>query len=206
MSPRLRFSIALFVGLTTVISRPALAVSRSPEMRLRADNAQMTSLFASDQSDRENLDKIDWNAVSTRDEEHRVRTKALLASGKLHSANDYYHAAFIFQHGQQPDDYLLAHTLAVVAASLGRKDATWIAAATLDRYLMSVGQKQIYGTQFLTPQGKPVTQEPYDRTLISDALRSALGVPSVGEQEKRRLSVQRNTEALNKAHAAAAKN
>ena len=169
------------------------------------DNAEMTAMFDVDQGDRAHMDKIDWNAIATHDEEHRTRTKALLAAGELHSANDYYHAAFIFQHGQHPDDYLLAHSLAVVAAARGRADAAWIAAASLDRYLMSIGQKQIYGTQYMTPKGRPVTQEPYDRSLVSDALRGALGVPPLASQEKRRLSVQKDMDALNKMHDAAAK-
>ena len=129
---------------------------------------------------------IDWPVVSPRDQARRAQTKALLDAGKLHSGADFYHAAFIFQHGDSPADFLLGHTLAVVAAARGRADATWIAAATLDRYLQSIGQNQIYGTQFLTPKGKPVTQEPYDRSLVSDALRSALGVPPVSAQEKER--------------------
>jgi len=168
------------------------------------DNPEMSAMFDADQSDRQNMDKIDWDAIATHDEEHRARTKALLAAGMLHSASDYYHAAFIFQHGHNSNDYLLAHTLAVVAASLGRKDAAWIAAASLDRYLMSIGQKQIYGTQFMTPAGKPVTQEPYDRSLVSDPLRKALGVPTIANQEKQRLNVQKDMDELNKAHAAAA--
>jgi hypothetical protein len=65
--------------------------------------------------------------------------------------------------------------------------AIWIAAATLDRYLQNIGQKQIFGTQFLThsqndPEGW--TQEPYDRTLISDALWDQLGVPAQKVQEE----------------------
>lgn len=186
-------------------ARTYSAMADQPEGLNQADNPEMTAMFNADQSDRQHMDEIDWNAIATHDEEHRVRTKALLAAGKLHSASDFYHAAFIFQHGQTPDDYLLAHTLAVVAAARGRADAAWIAAASLDRYLMSIGQKQIYGTQYMTPKGKPVTQEPYDRALISDALRGALGVPPIANQEKQRLSVQKDMDEMNKAHDAAAK-
>lgn len=66
--------------------------------------------------------------------------------------------------------------------SKGDAGAVWIAAATLDRYLQSVGKPQIYGTQFLTPAGKPPTQDPYDRALIGDALRHDLGVPKIANQ------------------------
>jgi hypothetical protein len=43
----------------------------------------------------------------------------LLESGKLETAEDFHDAAFIYQHGQKPDDYLLAHVLAMVAVQKG---------------------------------------------------------------------------------------
>ena len=151
----------------------------------RPSNPEMTAIFAADQADRQG-DQIDWAVVRPRDEARRARTLALLNSGALQSGEDFYHAAFLFQHGGDPNSYLMAHTLAVIAAARGRPDATWIAAATLDRYLQSIGQKQIYGTQFISHRGQSTTQEPYDRTLVSDALRQALGVPAQADQERQR--------------------
>lgn len=162
------------------------------------DNAEMTAIFDIDQSDRESLGKMGVNAVATRDAERRTRTTALLGAGKLRTGNDFYHAAFVFQHGLTPDDYLLAHTLAVIAAARGRTDATWIVAATLDRYLQGIGQKQIYGTQFQTHKGEPLTQEPYNRALVSDALRKALGVPPLVDQDQQRQLFQKQMDALHK--------
>jgi hypothetical protein len=146
----------------------------------------MTAIFDADQADRKDIRKFDWSVVGPRDDARRVRTKSLLDAGELRTGTDYYHAAFVYQHGDKPNDFLLAHTLAVIAAAHGREDATWIAAATLDRYLQWIGQKQIYGTQFVTPNGGRTTQEPYDRTLVSDALRKALGVPPMSAQEEQR--------------------
>ena len=85
-----------------------------------------------------------------------------------------------------PADYLLAHTLSMVAVASGQASAIWIGAATLDRYLNSIRQPQIYGTQFFFKPGEPTTQEPYNRTLVSDALREQLGVPSQATQEGQR--------------------
>ena len=152
----------------------------------RRSNPEMTSLFEADQAARQPGQPIDWSIVSREDQVRRARTKQLLDAGALESADDHYHAAFVFQHGSGPNDFLLAHSLALIAAARGRPDATWIAAASLDRYLQSIGHRQIYGTQYRTPQGGPATQEPYDRTLVSDALRQALGVPPQAEQERQR--------------------
>jgi len=70
-----------------------------------------------------------------------------------------------------------------VAIRKGYSAATWIAAATLDRYLQSIKQPQIYGTQFLNPDDKPTTQEPYNRTLVPDTLRHLLQVPDLTGQQ-----------------------
>jgi hypothetical protein len=136
----------------------------------------MLRIFEEDQKVRQEWPPADLNAVFLVDQARRAQVKDLLDAGKLRSGTDFFRAAFVFQHGDKPQDFLLAHSLAVVAIARSRPDATWIAAATFDRYLQAIGQKQIYGTQFTTPKGKPTTQDPYDRTLVSDAMRSALGV------------------------------
>lgn len=146
--------------------------------------AEMQAIFDEDQRLRM-PQKIDWSVVNRTDAERRESTRKLLAAGALHTGKDYEEAAFVFQHGSTPQDYLLAHTLAMVAVSKGDSTAIWIAAATLDRYLQNAGQKQIYGTQYLNKQNEPWTQDPYDRTLVSDALRLQLGVPPQNLQQKR---------------------
>ena len=81
----------------------------------------------------------------------RKRVHKLLASGKLSTGPDFHDAAFIYQHGNEPDDYLLAHLLAMTSVAKGDLDSRWIAAATLDRYLQAIGQPQVFGTQYLNP-------------------------------------------------------
>lgn len=147
----------------------------------RSTSAEMTAIFEADQTARASGKPIDWNKVGPEDRDRRIRTQALLDGGKLQSGDDYLHAAFVFQHGDNPADFLKAHALAVIALARGKLDAAWIAAATLDRYLQSIGRPQIYGTQF--QKGKSGwTQAPYDKTLISDAVRAASRVPPLPEQ------------------------
>jgi hypothetical protein len=151
-------------------------------------NKEMASIYDEDQRVRQEPEKLsaaDWEKIEKGDAARRAATKSLLDTGQLHIGEDFRKAAFVFQHGSGPPDFLLAHTLAMIAMSKGDGSALWIASATLDRYLQSIRQPQIYGTQFLTPSGKPVTQDPYDRTLISDALRAELGVPELKFQAER---------------------
>jgi len=181
-----RCSWAILICAAAPVSVAAAAPEKPKPASAASDNRDMTAIFNADQADRKNIGSVDWSVVGPRDDARRSRTKALLDSGQLRTGTDFWHAAFVFQHGDKPDDFLLAHTLAVIAAARGRTDATWIAAATLDRYLQWIGQKQIYGTQFVTPNGGHTTQEPYDRALVSDALREALGVPPIKAQEEQR--------------------
>jgi hypothetical protein len=157
--------------------------SYSPEDGMPS-NAEMQRVFDADQKERQDFTRLSRDqqaALAVKDTERRRRTLQLLADGQLHTGEDFKQASFVFQHGDTPDDYLLAHTLAMVAVSKGTGDALWIGAATLDRYLQAVGKPQIYGTQF-KPPNKGATQEPYDRALISDALRRQLDVPPLALQ------------------------
>lgn len=151
----------------------------------RPTNAEMTAIYDADQKARQGP-KIDWTVVGPADEQRRVRTQALLDNGALLSGDDFLHAAFVFQHGGKPDDYLKAHLLAMVAVARGQPAALWIGSATLDRYLQSIGQPQILGTQFKVSQDGKASQDPYARELLPDSLRQALRVPTLAEQEEQR--------------------
>ena len=109
----------------------------------------------------------------------------MLAIGEVRTGTDYYHAALIFQHGQNPDDYLLAHVLAMDAVAMGSKEARWLSAATLDRYLLSIWQPQVFGTQFHGGYGfGAMTHDKINPEIVSDSMRSATCVASSAQQEK----------------------
>jgi len=146
-------------------------------------SSEMKAIFDEDQLVRQ-AQQIDWKTVTQTDADRREATRKLLEDGALHTGKDFEEAAFVFQHGDKPQDYLLAHTLAMVAVSKGDPTAIWIASATLDRYLQNIGQKQIFGTQFKSNAKGEWTQGPYDRDLVSDPLREDLGVPDQLTQEK----------------------
>ncbi|WP_292106250.1 hypothetical protein [Brevundimonas sp.] len=161
------------------------------ETESAADNEELAAMFAADQAARTGGMISNGVLVTMQDAERRVRTRAMLDASQINTAQDYFHAAFIFQHGNEPDDFLLAHALAVTAVSKGHARAPWIAAATLDRYLQNIGRSQIYGTQYRFPSGGgEVTQGEYDRELLPDALRVAAGVPTLEGQEDQRRHMQ----------------
>ena len=127
--------------------------------------------------------KVDWDAVSKRDSERRDAVRKLLADGKLATGKDYRFAALIFQHSLDTAGYLLAHVLATTAVGKGDANAKWLAAATMDRYLQSLNQPQLFGTQFRKPDAT-WTIDPFDRDAISDAVRATWCVVPLAEQER----------------------
>ena len=60
----------------------------------------------------------------------------------------------------------------MVAVACGKAAPCGSLPATLDRYLNSIHQPQICGTQFYFKPKEPTTQELYNRNLVPDALRS----------------------------------
>lgn len=157
------------------------------------DNAALKALYDADQSGRSSK-SIDWSKLGPEDAQRRDEVHRMLDAGEVRTANDYWHAAMVFQHGLTPDDYLLAHVLAVDAISLGSKYARWLSAATLDRYLRSIRQPQIYGTQFHSQGNGPLTQETMNPSLVSDSMRAVLCVESKAKQQKMLEDVNRGGE------------
>jgi hypothetical protein len=148
-------------------------------------SSEVHRLFLEDQKDRgEGGESLPWDKIAPRDAARRQRVHELLSANALQSAEDFHDAAYIYQHGQAASDYLLAHILATVAVQKGDKTSLWISAATLDRYLRSIGQPQVFGTQYNSAGDGPVTQDPYDRNLIPDAFRLVFCVPGVEQQQK----------------------
>jgi hypothetical protein len=187
---RLAEILGVLVLLICFGARAASQYASGPE----ESSAEIKRIFAEDQADRQmnmaamtSQQRLDWfNKIGPRDTHRRKQVMDLVSRGALNTGQDFEDAAFIFQHGEMPDDFLLAHTLAIVAIAKGSAKSRWIAAATLDRYLQKNQQPQIYGTQyFIGPnQGDKFTQEPYNHPLVPDSLREAMCVPDQAAQQQ----------------------
>jgi hypothetical protein len=184
------------------------------------DSSSLRGLFVEDQRDRgipyaddgvHMLPKAEANKLpdhsrdfGIRDVGRLKRVRILLENGSVATARDFRCAAILFQHGQQSDDYLMAHVLAIRAVGLGDVSSQNLAAVTLDRYLQSIGRGQIFGSQYLTEsyaymlqhstdrdvnekaatKGDADTIQPYEESLLPDSLRHAFCIASLAEQQK----------------------
>ncbi len=139
-------------------------------------NPELQAIFAANQADRRGVPSLDlWE----RDAARRRRVEELLDEGALHSAEDYLHAASIFQHGERLEHYWQAHELAMQAVDLGHKRARWLAAAAYDRWLMHQGLPQKFGTQYRRERGSWQLYE-YD-PATTDEERARWDVPALSE-------------------------
>ena len=168
------------------ISIGVMLISRSVRAQASAnqslkDNEEVKRLHDEDQSDRTPTD-IDWAIVSPRDKARLSRVKELYLQNRLQTASDYYHSAMILQHGDAPEDFLLAHEFCVLAIIKGRndKEAKWLAASSEDRFLMNIGRPQRFGTQFHSEGNGPFLLYAVD-SGVTDETRREMGVHSLAE-------------------------
>src|SRR5262245_64570672 len=81
--------------------------------------SEVSRLCAEDQADRQPPagQAIDWKTVGPRDAARLARVKELTLAGALVTGKDFHDAALVLQHGTEPEDYLLAHELCLVAVA-----------------------------------------------------------------------------------------
>jgi hypothetical protein len=162
------------------------------------DSTELKQIHDADQKDREApVAAVDWKTVAPRDAARRKRVRELIEQGRVQTGKDYERAAMVFQHGDTPEDILLAHVLALTSLGKANPGARWLAAASLDRYLHRLKQPQIFGTQFTNndvtgPEGW--TMEPYNRQLLSPPLLDANCVPDREHQTETLNAIRRGEE------------
>lgn len=87
-----------------------------------------------------------------RDAARHRRVLALYEQGAIQSPESKYHAALVLQHGTCPAHFGLAYELAREALDEGYQEAAWLSQATYDRWQLSLGNPQQYGTQVGSPR------------------------------------------------------
>jgi hypothetical protein len=151
-----------------------------------ADNVELTYLFEQDQAARQDDSFFnDAQRVHGFDVMRRMRVYRLLEDDVPKTANDFFHAAMVLQHGDSPLDHKLSNELCkrAVAIDPNHQGAKWLAAASWDRYLHSIGKPQWYGTQFTIVDGKYYLMQA-DLDRVTDEERKAVGTRTIAEIKK----------------------
>jgi hypothetical protein len=116
----------------------------------------------------------------------------VIGQGEVKDPEDMFNAALVLQHtpftycesklvSTSPDNYLLGHHLFQKAFEAGYKDARYLVAASIDRYLSMTEGYQKYGTNRIINQ-KTGKEElvPIDRNT-PDSERAKYGVPPLSQ-------------------------
>lgn len=150
------------------------------------DNLRLEEIFNADQKDREQVYATSAAVaeLKTRDQERRKETYELMGRGEVNTANDLYRAAVLLLHGSEPKDFLAAHRLSTMASINAHRASRWLAAASLDRFLMSIGLPQTYGTQFERneEENRYQLRLPIDDSAVLHFEKRFFGVPPVMER------------------------
>lgn len=147
---------------------------------------ELQELFDADQTDRTALHG-NWNdsklskAMAQNDSVRLVRAReiydAYVKSAATLSKKELVQLAFLFQHSRESDDYRIAFELGVAAGDEGK----WIAAAAEDRWLLSRGEKQKWGTQFINnSEQAPMLSD--EESGITDEMRVEREIPPRAQQ------------------------
>ena len=148
---------------------------------------ELVNLYEADQKDREeNLVSNDPQAFWAREKMRIARARQIFDNRETSyiSPEGLHHLAMLFQHGLESDDYLKAWQLAQESDAAGYEFAGSLVAAAEDRYLLSIGKKQKWGTQFQKKQSGDLVlldMMSDDESGVTDEMRKAKGIMTLTE-------------------------
>lgn len=117
----------------------------------------LEDLYFEDKHHRETAKSAKQISQMESDTRKRINVaKNMLASIDETEIWNCHYLAYLLHHSDKPDDYKLAHEYASKAVAMGSRVTKWLFAATLDRWLVSQGKKQKYGTQYQILNGEKV--------------------------------------------------
>jgi hypothetical protein len=111
------------------------------ELRTR----ELQALLKADQDDRKQASISPQLAF--RDRKRRMRVGEIFGEGCFKSANDFSAAALIFQHGDKQEHFYQTFIWSKKSYELGNIKSKELMALAIDRYLISLGHKQLFGSQ-----------------------------------------------------------
>ncbi len=149
------------------------------------DNQELIKMYEEDQYDRSNESPVFWKLKVKSDSMHLARVRKMLDLGLVRTSNDYVNAAMIFQHGPFAEDHRMAIEMMKKAIELNPATNKSLLAAATDRYLISTGKPQIYGTQYTILDDGSWQLDTIDTTKITDAERREYGVETLEEQQEK---------------------
>jgi len=143
-----------------------------------AIHIDLEDLYYEDKKEREDS-SIETETVELHTQERLKKLKKLLPNIDQSEIWNCHYVAYLLQHGNSEYEYKLAHDYAQKAIAMGSSVTKWLYAATLDRWLISQGKKQKYGTQFKFENGNWELLSTDES--VTDEERKEYGVPPLSQ-------------------------
>jgi hypothetical protein len=118
--------------------------------RLEARSKELAQIVKADQDDRENFPSRtpeEMQEMVKQDVVRRKRVGEIFGEGCFSKAQDYAAAALVYQHGDVPEHFFQTFIWAKRAVELGDPSQQRMMALGIDRYLVNIGKKQLFGSQ-----------------------------------------------------------
>jgi len=120
-------------------------------------NKRLIKIFEKNQKARLENEWKDKNFIKNlvqSEKQARKEILKMLNKEEVRTSDDFYRAAWFFHHGNTFRSYALAVALSAASYHLGELWGKNFYAVALDRFLLSVGRPQYFGTQFEKKYGK----------------------------------------------------
>lgn len=154
------------------------------------DNTRLRQLYKADQAERADT-ALKWQDVLEHDRSRAAQVKQMLATGglpgQLKTADDFFHAAAILNHGADFDEFRLANAIAAIGLARFPQNAALmrVYATSWDRMMLAQNRPQWYATQYTQDAQSQLWQlEPVDEQ-VSEQIRLKLGLPSLAEMREK---------------------
>jgi uncharacterized protein (TIGR02246 family) len=196
MSTNIVRRVLIVLALSSLCPGSALA-----QLPTDSTNRELASMAQADQQEALAIAKAggserDLRAWVSASAPRRELVRKLIRSGGLVTAEDYVNGALLLQHGDAPEDFLLAHVLATVAGFKGSRTGRFLSAVSLDRYLLNVGQPQAFGIQPMADFTKIATgrhsMSPNLATM-SDQIRKEYAYPLTAAEIQKRVQAHNDS-------------
>jgi len=148
---------------------------------------ELERLRQKDQEERDNFfekTREELEQLIKHDLKRRKRVGAIFGEGCIKTANDYVAAATIYIHGDTPDHYFQSYFWGQKAYQMGSDDGTFFMTRAIDRYLLSLNKKQLFGTQVQAFSFDGCYCIPPVELSFPDSLREKYKTPTIEQQLK----------------------
>jgi hypothetical protein len=191
--------LVLTSGCTTIATANTLQSCLTNPNLQKQESERLQRLATEDQADRQgDINAIDWNKVTPRDIQRRIDVAEIFARGCIVSAKDYGAAATVYQHGDTADHAFQTFLWSKRGVELGDLSQKWWLAAGLDRYLVRIGQKQLFATQFSKPNQEPCWCMEQVEETFSDTKRAEYAKKNLNQALEFLKELNKNTTSCEK--------